>query len=64
MVAQRRVPISLIVEELVERGLRPALTPESIAVDSPPTWANRRVQDRLTITEDLAIPHDHAAGHL
>ena len=47
MAAQRRVPISTIVEELVELGLRPPATPESIAVDFPPKWDGSDLRERL-----------------
>lgn len=45
--AQRRIPISSIVEELVERGLRPNPTPESIAAEFPPDWDGSDLRERL-----------------
>ncbi len=47
MAAQRRVPISTIVEELVEIGLQPSVTPESIAVEFPPNWDGSDLRERL-----------------
>jgi len=47
MAAQRRVPISTIVEELVEIGLCPPGTPESIAAEFPPHWDGSDLRERL-----------------
>ena len=47
MAAKRRVPISLIVEELVEHGLQPPITPELIAIDFPPRWDGSDLRERL-----------------
>lgn len=45
--ARRRVPISSIVEELVERGLQPSPTPESLAAEFPPDWDGSDIRERL-----------------
>jgi len=47
MAAQRRIPISTIVEELLERGLRPTPTPESLAVEFPADWDASDLRQRL-----------------
>lgn len=47
MAAQRRVPISTIVEELVEIGLCPPGTPESKAVEFPTNWDGSDLRERL-----------------
>lgn len=47
MAAQRRVPISTIVEECVERGLRSSPTPESLAVEFPANWDASDLRQRL-----------------
>lgn len=47
MAAKRRVPISLIVEELVELGLRPASTPELRAIEFPLKWDGSDIRERL-----------------
>ena len=48
LAARRRVPISTIVEELVERGLQPDQTSEaSKAVDFPADWDGTDLRNRL-----------------
>jgi hypothetical protein len=48
LAARRRVPISTIVEELVERGLRPEQTSEATkAVDFPTDWDGADLRTRL-----------------
>jgi hypothetical protein len=47
MAARRRVPISTIVEELLERGLLPAPDPEVFAIDFPPNWDGSDLRRRL-----------------
>ncbi len=64
MAAQRRVPISSIVEELLERGLRPAPTPESMAIEFPTDWDVSDLRKRLyylrmrqsELAEALGVP--------
>ena len=45
--ARRRVPMSTLVEELVERGLRPNPTPEEYAIDFPEDWNGADLRTRL-----------------
>lgn len=48
MASQRRVPISFIVEELLELALRPAVLPMSLAVKFPPAdWDGSDLRERL-----------------
>jgi len=47
MAARRRVPMSTIICDLVEKGLRGHSTPESMAVDFPPDWDGVDIRERL-----------------
>jgi hypothetical protein len=68
--ARRRVPLSTLVEELVERGLRPNPTPEEYSIDFPEDWDGADLRARLyyirmrqtDLAAALAIP-DQTLNH-
>jgi len=47
MAARQRVPLSTIIRDLIEKGLRGHSTPESMAVDFPPNWDCADIRERL-----------------
>ena len=47
MAARQRVPLSTIIRDLIEKGLRGHSTPESMAVDFPPNWDGADIRERL-----------------
>jgi hypothetical protein len=47
MAARQRVPISTIIRDLIEKGLRGHSTPESMAADFPPDWDGADIRERL-----------------
>jgi len=47
MAARQRVPLSTIIRDLIEKGLRAHSTPESMAVDFPPDWDGADLRERL-----------------
>ena len=47
MAARQRVPLSTIIRDLIEKGLRGHSTPESMAVDFPPDWDGADLRERL-----------------
>jgi hypothetical protein len=47
LAARRRVPISTIVEELIDKGSRPCPTPEEVAVEFPSDWDGTDLRRRL-----------------
>jgi len=60
--AQRRVPLSTLVEELVERGLRPNPTPEEFAIDFPEDWDGSDLRARLYYLRMKQIDLAEATG--
>jgi len=49
MAAERRVPISVVVEELVERSLQQSSGPEARAIEFPQNWDGGDLRERLYI---------------